>query len=239
MEVLTILVLALTAVTTFFLAGGKEDYDPHVIALWERVDRSFSGFVEELRARRAAEVADRIASFFGFATGVMFLASVIVMVAGTPPPLAFSVMFVYSFMVWQGIIWYTRAEHWRHTEQIASLSLMVLGMPLIDTLLGSNLTTTAAQPLDQISDLFFGTSVTGLGNIWLIGAVQFGVFFVGGMLMVAMMHIIFMPVMLSAVFIALISIFSARFFYSASHKRPLRPFMVVVAVLCAVFFAYK
>ncbi len=174
-----------------------------------------------------------------FVTAAMLIAAVAAMIAGSRLPLAISMMFVYSFVVWRGITWYTRAEHWRHTTEIASLSLMVFAMPLMDTLVGSNFTILTAQPLDQISNLLLGTTVTGLGNIWLIGAVQFGVFFVVGMLMVMMMHMIFLPVMLSAVVIALTFILSARFLLSVSRKRPLRPFMVVVAVLCAVFFAFK
>lgn len=236
---LDFLFFALGAVSTFILAGGKEEYNAKITAMWDSVDGSFTTFVRGLKERRASEVANKIGSFFGFIAALMLVAAAVLMIVGSRPPLVISTAFVYSFIVWQGVTWYTRAEHWKHTKELASLSLMVLSMPLMDTLLGSNFTVLTAQPLDMISTPLLGISVTGLGNPWLIGVVSFGVFFTVSMFMIAMMHMIFLPVMFSAVAIALLSILSARFLHTVSSNRPLRPFMVVLAVISLAYFAFK
>lgn len=235
---LNILFFVLGAVPIFILAGGKEEYNAKIIALWDRVDGSFTAFVRELKERRATDVADKIGSFFGFIAAIMFAAGAVTMVAGSQS-IVISISFVYSFMVWQGIKWYTRAEHWKHTKELAGLSLMAFSLPVVDTLAGGNMTVLLAQPLDMVSNPLLGFSISGLGNVWLIGAVHFIAIFGFGMLMVLMMHMIFLPVMLSAVVIALLSIIAARLFYKASDKRPFRPFMVVLAVLSLAYFAFK
>lgn len=166
------------------------------------IEESFSTQFGKLIKLKTIDGVDYLANLLGVTAGILYAATVIskcIFSYELYQNIIFAKAFVYSFIGFFSIKWYTRPHKFSLSllKNIAQVSALALAMPLIDIFLGIEYTSFPYQFLYMYSSLM-GIPLPGSPHVIIMGAIMSIYMFIGMTIMWAitslLMALCFVPV---------------------------------------------
>jgi hypothetical protein len=227
----------LAAISMFVCAGGKDEYNKIVRDAWDDCDGKFTAFVENMRNASAVGVANQLASIFRYIT-VASLIVIFILVLFKRYEAWVYIFFVSSFLMWQGVFWYTRGDAIKTFRDWLFMPILAAMLPIMDGISGVPLTKTLLGPLDPVFARLLGFSVNDINSIWVMSGLMCIIILINLVVMFLMLTLAFLPIVFGATTIGIFSIWLARTLHHISGVRPMRPFMIFLGIISLAYFTF-
>ncbi len=226
------------AISTAYLVGGRAKYNATIQSALGRADSGFAELVDSIRYRRALDLADWISSMFGWFAMAALVLTLALNFAGNPSG-GSSMAFVCTFFVWQGVKWYTDKRGRDLLVQGLRMSAMVILLPLVDSVTGSEITRTLIVPLDEIGIRLFGVQLSAELGTLTIGLTLAS--FLAATVVAAYLvtSAVFSPVLAAALALALFSGWMAHALDKLAPRQPLFALMVILNAVTYIYFGLR
>ncbi|GEM_PF-4798471 len=229
---------AVLAIISMIYFGSSQGYNEIIREKWQKIDTSFSGFVDDIKSRKATETTEAMGYLFRnvsfFLLTFIFLFSLLKI---NIPLILFQITF-YFLTVWMSVHWFVGESKLSISmaREGVKYSLMIFAVPALDTLAGNhNLTIMLSMIIDQPLKFLGTNGIFDISNIWLLAAIISLVVFTSFCIYLILSSIIFFPIFAGSLLLCFIVI---RFFSLLDRIAPGVPMKPLMALLGAISILY-